>query len=331
MVKTYNKKIKALIVGYGSIGKRHETNLRALGVRDIFLLRHAKQGKLSKNNFTDLKQVLARKPDIAIIANPTSLHVQAALRLAKAGVDLFIEKPISNSENGVAELVRIAKVKKLVTMIGYNFRFHPQLIQIKKLIETWAIGKVFSGRVEVGQYLPDWHPGEDYRKGYAARKSLGGGVILTLIHEIDYLSWLIGAPARVFCLADKVSNLKIDVEDTAEILIKYGNNAIGAVHLDYLQRVPRRNLEIIGEEGTILWDYFDGEIKVYTVKDKKWNSYKLSKHFDRNQMFVDEMKHFLDCVRKRKQTSINLIEGVKSLRVALAAKKSSATGRVINL
>lgn len=328
-MKNELRKLKALIVGYGSIGARHAENLKALGVGKIFFLRHSKNKNLPVGHFASLSVALRENPDFAVIANPTSLHLPVAARLAKEGIDLFIEKPLSNSTRGVSELMRIVKNKKLVTMIGYNFRFHPQLIQIKKLISSKVIDKILSGRVEAGQYLPDWHPGEDYTAGYAARKSLGGGVILTLIHEIDYLSWLIGKPKKVFCLADKVSNLKIDVEDAAEILIQYGNGAIGEVHLDYLQRVPRRNLEIIGEKGTILWDYFDGEIKVY--KNKKWNTYKLSKNFDRNQMFMDEMKHFLECVRNRKETMIPIAEGAKSLEIALAAKKSSSTGKVINL
>ena len=156
-------------------------------------------------------------------------------------------------------------------------------------------------------------------------------MILTLIHEIDYIAWLVGAARRVFCLADKVSKLKIDVEDVAEIFIKFGNGAVGQVHLDYLQRVPSRSLGIVGEKGTILWDYFDGKIKVYTAKNKKWNTYKLSGNFDRNSMFLDEMAHFLDCVVKRKKTMIPLAEGVKSLEAALAAKRSSVSGRAINL
>lgn len=323
------RKLTALVIGCGSIGARHAENLKALGVGKIFFLRHSKSGKLPAGHFASLSAALRENPDFAVIANPTSLHLSVAARLAKKGIDLFIEKPLSNSARGVSELTRIVKNKKLVTMVGYNFRFHPQLIQIKKLIESGAIGKVLSARVEVGQYLPDWHPGEDYAVGYAAKKSLGGGVILTLIHEIDYMSWLMGKPKRVFCFADKVSNLKIDVEDAAEILIQYDNGALGEAHLDYLQRVPRRNLEIVGEKGTILWDYFDGEIKVY--KNKKWSAHKLSRKFDRNQMFVREMKHFLDCVGKREETMIPIAEGAKSLGIALSAKKSSSTGKVISL
>lgn len=322
------RKLTALVVGYGSIGKRHAKNLQALGVGKIFFLRHSKSKNLPVGHFPSLSAALRENPDFAVIANPTSLHLSVAARLAKEGIDLFLEKPLSNSTHGVSELMRIVKNKKLVTMVGYNFRFHPQLIQIKKLTESGVIGKALSARVEVGQYLPDWHPDEDYTKGYAAKKSLGGGVILTLIHEIDYMSWLMGKPKRVFCLADKVSNLKIDVEDVAEILIQYDNRAIGEAHLDYLQRVPRRNLEIIGEKGMILWDYFDGEIKIY--KNKKWSTYKLSKNFDRNQMFMREMKHFLGCVREGKETAIPIAEGAKSLRVALAAKKSASTGKLIN-
>lgn len=331
MRNTRNKKLKALVVGYGSVGRRHAENLRALGAGKIFFLRHKASGTQPPGHTASFSEALGFKPDFAIIANPTSLHLPIALRLAKAGIHLFIEKPLSDKWNDVSRLISLSRARKLVTMVGYDFRFHPQLIKIKKLIDGGAIGKVLSGRASAGQYLPDWHPGEDYRKGYAARKDLGGGAILTLIHEIDYLSWIMGEPKSVFCLAAKISKLEIDVEDVAEIVIKYGNGAVGEIHLDYLQRVPRRNLEIIGEKGTILWDYFSGEMKVFTVKSKKWSVHKMPKSFNRNRMFADEMKHFLDCVIKRKETDIPLSLGAGSLKVALSAKRSSLSGKAINL
>jgi predicted dehydrogenase len=202
---------------------------------------------------------------------------------------------------------------------------------MKELLNRGVIGKVISARVEAGQYLPDWHPGEDYRKGYAARKALGGGVILTLIHEIDYLSWFLGKPRAVFCFADHLSDLKLDVEDVAEILIRFRGGAVGEVHLDYIQRTPSRSAQIIGTKGTMRWDYFKGELRVYSAKTKKWIVYRDPKNFDRNMMFLDEMKQFLACVRGKKQTTIPLSEGVASLRTALAAKRSAKQHSVISL
>lgn len=329
--KVRDKQLTALIVGFGSIGKRHAENLRKLSIRDIIFLRHAARGRLPANHVASIAAALARKPDFAIIANPTSLHISAAKRLARAGVHLFIEKPLSHTMTGIPELIRTARRKKLTTMVGYNFRFHPQLRRMKELLDRGVIGKVVSARVEAGQYLPDWHPGEDYRKGYAARKALGGGVILTLIHEIDYISWLLGKPEAVFCFADHLSDLRIDVEDVAEILIRFRGGAVGEVHLDYIQRAPARRAQIIGTKGTMRWDYFKGELRVYSAKTKKWIVHRDPKNFDRNTMFLQETKHFLACVRGGKQTAIPLREGVASLRTALAAKQSAASGTMIRL
>jgi len=326
-----NKKMTALVVGFGSIGKRHAENLRKLGIRDIVFLRHAKRGRLPVGHVASIAAALARKPNFAIIANPTSLHVPIAKRLARAGVHLFIEKPLSHSMVGIPELIRVAQRKKLATMIGYNFRFHPQLRRMKELLDRGVIGKVVSARAEVGQYLPDWHPGEDYCKGYAARKELGGGVILTLIHEIDYLSWLLGKPEAVFCFADRLSDLKLNVEDTAEILVRFRGGMVGAVHLDYIQRAPSRSAQVVGMKGTMLWDYFKGELRVYSAKVKKWTVYRDPKNFDRNEMFLDEMKHFIACVRGGRQATIPLSEGMRSLRIALAAKQSATSGKMISL
>lgn len=324
-------KLKGVIVGYGSIGRRHAQNLFSLGVREIFFLRHKKRGVLPAHHFVDIQSVLDRKPDFAIIANPTSAHIPLALAFAKAGMNLFVEKPLSHTMRGVRELMAAARAKKLVTMVGYNFRFHPQLQYIKKILDGNGIGKVVSGRASAGQYLPDWHPEEDYARGYAARRALGGGVILTLIHEIDYLSWLLGEPQRVFCMDGKLSGLALDTEDVADILIKYRGGAHGAVHLDYVQRAPRRTLEIIGTEGTILWDYDAGTLRLYRAKEKKWRTHTLPRAFTRNTMFLLEMKHFLDCVRHGRQTEIPFAEGARSLATALAAKKSSVREKLIKL
>ncbi|MBU1179646.1 Gfo/Idh/MocA family oxidoreductase, partial [Patescibacteria group bacterium] len=231
--------MRILVVGFGSIGRRHVKNLLSLGVDDILLYRRSKKGnEFNIPEYDDLDEALAQKPDAVLIANPTALHIPIAIKAARVGAHLFIEKPLSHNLEGVEELSRIIKEKGLISMIAYQYRFHPALQKIKELIDSGVLGKIIFGRVEVGQYLPDWHPGEDYRKGYSARKDLGGGVILTLIHEIDYLTWLLGKPKSVSSVAGHFSNLEIDIEDLAEISVKYENGALGQIHLDCIQKAP---------------------------------------------------------------------------------------------
>ena len=199
--------VKILIIGYGSIGKRHVNNLLSYSNLEVILV--TKQKSISGSNrvriFRNLDDAIRENPDIALITNETKFHIPVAKRLAKRGIDLFIEKPLSDSLNDMRSLEEIVKKRKLVTMVGCNFRFFPPIVNIKKLISKNQIGKIISVQVENGSYLPDWHPYEDYRRGYAAKKKLGGGVVLTQIHELDYLRWFFGKVSEVRSLSGKFS------------------------------------------------------------------------------------------------------------------------------
>jgi len=212
-------------------------------------------------------------------------------------------------------------------------RFHPCLLHLQSLLQKQAIGRILSVRAEVGEYLPGWHTYEDYRTTYGSRQDLGGGAILSQIHELDYLFWLFGLPRRIFALGGHLSSLEIDVEDTAEILMEYSNNGhlmLMSLHQDYLQRPPSRTCQVIGDSGKILVD-----IRALTVDvfDSKGNNVESTSYegFQRNQLFIDELKCFLDSLQEIRTPLVTLQEGVQSLRMALAAKESLATGKVVVL
>ena len=329
--------MKFLVVGCGSIGRRHMRNLLALGENDIVAYdvsleccRQAEQ-EYGVKAFSDMDTALAQQPDVAIICTPSSLHISCALSAAENGCHLFIEKPLSHTMDGVDELAALVKKRGLVTLVGCNMRFHPCIAKIKGLLDEGSIGRVISARVQVGQYLPDWHPWEDYRQGYSAKKALGGGIILDGIHEIDYITWLMGGVDKVFCFAGKLSSLEIDTEDTAEILLKLKSGALAEVHLDYVQRSCARACQIIGEEGTILWDINEKKVRLYTAADKKWQEYPQPPDYDLNNMYTDEMKHFIACLEGEAQPVQDIAAGREALLIALAAKESAQTGKMIKL
>jgi len=254
-----------------------------------------------------------------------------AVEAAEHGCHLFIEKPLSDSLEGVDRLLATVTERNLVTLVGCNMRFHPGLVRVKKLLEKGAIGRVVAARVEVGQYLPDWHPQEDYRQGYSARRDLGGGVILDAIHEIDYIRWMLGEVATVACFSGKLSRLEIDTEDTAAILLRFDNGTIGEVHMDYVQRAYSRSCHLIGEEGTILWDYGADKVTYYSTSSRQWQTFREGDVNDPNQMYVEEMRHFLRCLAREEEPALDVFEGSRVLQVALAAKESAASGRVVTL
>ncbi|MBI3631429.1 MAG: Gfo/Idh/MocA family oxidoreductase [Candidatus Staskawiczbacteria bacterium] len=326
---------KILIIGGGSIGKRHLKNLFFLGEKDITMVEVNQERAVANKKefiievFTSLKDVENKKFDICFVCSPSVYHLENSLWAAKRGYDLFIEKPLSNNLDKVDDLIKMCQSKKIITMVGSNWKFYPLFQKMKELIDGGVIGKILSARCQFGQYLPDWHPWEDYKQGYSANKKLGGGVLLDS-HEFDYLSWFLGDVKKISCFAKKISNLEIDVEDVAEVILEFKNGAIGEIHLDYLQRFNQRNFEFFGESGTIIWDTNLKKVVLQT-KDKGKEEFALDHAYDINQMYIDETKYFLDCVDKKQETFISVEKGEQILKLIMAAKKSSQKDKSVYL
>ena len=342
--------MKILMVGLGAIGQRHLRNLRTLMGTDLEILAYrfnnnsqvftddlkierdiSLEDKYNINVYTELDQALAQKPDVVFVCNPSSLHMSTALQAAQAGCHLFIEKPLSNNLDHVDELINLVKDQRAIAVVGYQMRFNPCLQQLHSILQQEMIGRVLSVRAEVGEYLPGWHSYEDYRHSYASQQDLGGGAILSQIHELDYLFWMFGFPRKVYAQGGHLSSLEVDVEDIVEILMEYkhdGQPMPVSVHLDYVQRPGRRTCELIGDQGKILvnlgaltLDIFDGQ-----GKQVEASSYP---GFQRNQMFLDELNQFLLSLNGVPSSLVSLQEAAQSLRMAMAAKESLATGKVI--
>ncbi len=320
--------MKFLIAGFGSIGRRHFRNLLALGEQDIVFLR-SNRSTLPDDEIagfpceTDIQAALAHKPDAVIISNPTSLHLDVAIPAAEQGCHLFIEKPISHSTDRVDELKEALTRGGGQAFTAFQFRFHPGLRKVKDLLQVQTIGRPLSVRVHWGEYLPGWHPWEDYRESYSARPDLGGGVVLTLCHPLDYLRWFFGEVDSLWAFTSSNSELNLAVEDTAEIGLRFGGGLIGSVHLDYVQRPPKHHLEIICTAGTIRWDNADGAVYIYNSQFGDWQQVLRPDDFERNDMFFDEMCHFLDLIRGIAEPVCTLNDGIRSLELALGAHISA--------
>jgi len=343
--------MKVLFVGLGGIGQRHVRNLRALlgDAVEIHAVRMRGLGHVLTDTLKiepsadletrygivrepDLETALSGRPRAVFITNPSSLHVPVALAVAEAGCHLFIEKPLAHNLVDVSRLIETVERQRLVALVGYQLRFHPCWLMVKKLLESRTIGSLLAARFEVGEYLPGWHTYEDYREVYASRRELGGGVILSQIHELDIAYWLFGMPRRVFALGGQWSSLEIDVEDTASILLQcthQGRPLPVHVQQDYLQRPPTRCAEILGEAGKITVDLTVPEVRVRDVN----GSVKVHSvpNFRRNDLFLDEMRHFLACLDGRAKPLVNARDGARSLKIALAARRSIENSNVVNI
>lgn len=326
--------MKFLIAGFGSIGRRHLRNLRALGESDILLYR-THHSTLPDDEITglavetSLDAALAHKPDAVIISNPTAMHLDVAIPAAEAGCHILMEKPVSHSLERVDLLASALQRGGGQLVVGFQFRFHPGLRQVRSWLVDGKIGKPYSFRVHWGEYLPDWHPWEDYKQGYAARPDLGGGVVLTLTHPLDYLRWLLGEVESLWAYAGTLGDLGISVIDSAEIGLKFRAGLAGSVHLDYLQRVPAHTLEIFGTTGIIRWDNSSGNASLYQVERAAWEVIPVPDGFDRNHLFLDELRHFIRVMQGSEPSQCTLEDGTWALRLALAAHQSAGSGHKV--
>jgi predicted dehydrogenase len=347
----FGDQMKYLIAGLGSIGRRHMRNLIALGEKDIVLLR-TRKATLPEDDLagypveTDLADALKKhKPDAVIVANPTALHLDVAIPAARAGCTILLEKPISHSTDKLDELESTVKENGSKVLVAFQFRFHPGLIRAKQLITDGELGRVISAHVHFGEYLPAWHPWEDYRKGYAARADMGGGVVLTQCHSLDYLPWLVGNVRSVWGFTSKISDLEVDVDDTAEIGLRFEGGALGSLHLDFNQQPPSHRFEVIGTKGTLKWDLADGATSIYRASPEslaistgmairaggEWEVYPLADSWERNVMFLEQMKHFVAVVHGEIEPTCTLDDGMRVQRLVGAIHKSNAEGRVVDL
>jgi predicted dehydrogenase len=318
--------LRALVVGLGSIGRRHVENLRRqVDDVQIVALRRSEsppEGGVDRV-VTSWDAALENPPDIALITSPANLHVDHAIRAAEAGAHLFIEKPLSDRLDAIAELRRVLETHQRLALVGYQFRFYEPLVAAREALRQGRIGRLLSLRAQVGMYLPDWRPGTDYRESVSARQKLGGGALLELSHELDLARWFGGEVSQLTAMADQLTDLEIDVEDVAEVLLRYESGAIGSVHVDMAQRVPHRSLKLVGTEGTLTWSWSTHETRLWTVDDQQWVTV-FDAADERNTMYEREMEHFLDCVRSGSRPDVGLDDGEGALRLALAARAAAA-------
>ncbi len=327
--------MRFLIAGHGSIGRRHLRNLLALGEKDIVMLRSGKStlppGESAEfASETDLTRALDHKPDAVIVSNPTALHLDVAIPAARAGCHILLEKPVSHSMHRVNELVDAARTSGARVCVGFQYRFHPGLQKAKEWIDQGALGRPIAAHAHYGDYLPGWHPWEDYRKSYSARPELGGGVILTLCHPLDYLRWLLGEVESVWATSANLGSLGIDTDDTADIGMLFSNGAVAGVHLDYIQQPPSHTVEIVGTEASIHWDQADGIAKLDRGAADLGKPQRSPAGSDRAEMFVAEMKHFIQVCRGETEPSCPLSEGVASLQLTLAADRAARQAKMVS-
>lgn len=342
--------MKVLFIGLGGIGQRHLRNLLLLR-KDVEIYALRKRGEqivlndklqpiegetLEEKYKIHTVKTLVEANTIGVktvfICNPSSMHIEFILEAVRMNWHVFVEKPLSHTLDKMEDLKKGLKNSSSTSMIGFQNRFHPCIKKAKELISQNKLGKICYVNAEIGENVTKWHPFEDYRRMYACKKALGGGVVLSQIHELDYLYYFFGMPKTIYASGGKLSELEIEVEDVADILMQYnfgGRNFPIHVHEDYLQLPPSRKCKIQGTEGLLIFDLLNSTIEMY---DKDGLCiYHEQFTFNRNDMFIEELEDFLTGIETKKTSSIPIEEGIKSLEIAMGIKESMRNGSIITM
>ncbi len=312
--------MKILVCGLGSIGKRHVSTLRTHGDFEFVALRSGVTGKGNSENVEeifDAKEIPHYKFDGALITNPTSEHIRTALQVAGYGIPLFIEKPLDKNLELADELEDLVVKNGVPVLIGYNMLYHPAIEKMIEMIRENAIGKIIAAKSQFGTYMPAWHKDEDYRESYAAKASLGGGVVLTSIHEQNYLTEMFGEAVEVMAMRTGGNVLGIDSEEGSEIIMRHSSGVVSNIHLNFFQRPYTRTCQLIGSEGTIFWDFMIPELTLFT--NGKLTKINLGSDYVEllNTSYRNQMRHFIEVIEGKASTGVPLSSGIRDMRVAL--------------
>lgn len=282
--------MKIIIFGLGSIGQTHARLLSESCEHNLFAFRSNRLNKPNQMGIKELyswEEVKELSPDVAFIANPTFLHTETAINCAKLGINLFIEKPLSHSLENIDLLESICQQKKLTCYTAYCLRFHPLIKKIGELVKSKHIYHV---RVACSSYLPQWRPNQDFKKGYSVSAEKGGGVMLDLSHEFDYIQYLFGKIESVKGIRARASNLTIDAEDLADLLLVLEEGIHVNLHLNFLSRLEERTIKVDFERGYLTGDLITGRMDY--LYDGKTQSFKFD--IRRDEYLKQQTRYFFD-------------------------------------
>lgn len=332
--------MKFLVVGLGSMGKRRIRNLQHLKAGEIigFDVREDRRKEAEKKykirTFDDFEKAMAENPDALVVSTPPDLHMKYATIAAQRNKHFFTE--LNVVDKGMKELITICKGKKIVAAPSTTMLHHPAVKKIKEFLDSGVVGKPLTFTYHSGQYLPDWHPWEDYRKFYVSKKETGAARELVSF-ELVWLTWIFGGVKTVSSFNGKLSKLETDINDTYQILLKFKNGLLGHLLVDVVARAPYRVFKLLGEEGVIEWDWNTKLVRVFTARDKQWKEH-LIEHGEpekgyvwTERMYIDEMNHFVKAIKGEVKYMYSFEKDKKILEIVYAAEESSKKGTHINL
>ena len=323
------------IISLGSIGSRHLRIARNLRPQlNIIAIRSSKESQVKQEKLVDstvysIDRAIDAGIEAAIISSPAVFHIQQAINLMENGIHVLIEKPLSHSSINVDKLLKIAKKRNLVGLVGYCFRYDPCALKFKEILDKKNIGKILNVQVECSSYLPDWRQGVDYRQSVSGKAELGGGVLLELSHEFHYVRWFFGNMKSI--TSSKIQNsglLDINVEDTADIVFRSKQNFLVSIHLDFNSKKISRKCIAECANGNIIWDAIEN--KITWQLNNEFKEFKSSEN-DRDYIYIQQLKHFFDCIENKQRPLVSIDDGAAILNMIESAKKSDKISKKVIL
>jgi predicted dehydrogenase len=327
--------MKIAVIGLGSIGRRHLGNLRAIGVETLYAYDAAEaQRAASAAEFPDAHVTPTLEAALdgvagVVVCTPPSSHLEIARLAMAGGAHLMIEKPLAGSSEGLEDLLRSCDTRGLKVLTAYNWRYWPPMQFAERLLREGRIGAVRAGRTEYAYHLSTRYPGQDYRRFYMADVKQGGGCLLDESHAIDYMRWLLGEVVEVSAVVERVSSLEISTDDLADLTVRFASGAIGNIHMNLFAWNVHSHLEMMGEKGVIQWRRLENEIRVFDPTANRWEIYPFGGQL--NDMYMEEARHFLACIRGEASPRCDGWDGLKTMRVIDAARRAASERRWIRV
>lgn len=307
---------KILICGLGSIGQRHATILRDKLSCEVVAFRSGEQSNENNLGISEVntwKDAINSNCDVAVISNPSNLHIDTATKCAKSGMSIFIEKPIDAGLAGLDELMQIVEENNITSYVAYVMRFHPLVARIKNDLEN---DKVVSARFVSASYLPEWRPGTKHKQSYSSQSSMGGGVVLDLSHELDLARYLIGEVKSIIGISDRRGDITVDSEDIADLLIEHAS-CTSNVHLSYCSRISQRTIDIETSSKTIHANLLSGDYIVSSAD----RTIECNIAINKNEIFLKQWEYFLENINNKRMQN-NLFEARALFEKIISFKES---------
>jgi len=318
------------VIGLGSIARRHRNNLKSR-FPDVRILAMPASGRVVHEQvehvdqmFSSLQDLINAKPDFAIVASPASLHAAHATALIQVGIPVLVEKPLTSSPTDAESLCEVAAKYQVPVAVGYCLRYLSSAQHMKRILDAGVIGPVYNAFVNTGQYLPQWRTDKDYRQSVSASSSLGGGVLLELSHELDYMQWLLGELRLQFAQLRNSIELGLDVEELADIVLTSASGTVCSIHLDFLQNPPQRHCSFIGGFGSLEWDLLQNTI---TLRKAEGDTILFAEpDWNRNQMYLAMLDDFMLLIKNREQQCADLYQAAKIVNLVGEIKHRATWG-----